>query len=152
MEDPLETTAADEPVYDIHLRSRPPESLRTRFPRARVETVPAQTALLGRVSEPDQLDDLLDKVRSVGLVLADVHRLASTTQRDGAPSETYEVRVEGELGDRLLRYLRWPHYVVPEQTVVRIAAAPANLQRCLQSCTEAGAGIERISLVEPHPA
>lgn len=150
MEDPLESTAADEIVYDIQLRARPPASLQESFPRVRVETVPAQTALRGRVSEPGQLDDLLDKVRSVGLVLADVHRLSSTRQPGRPDSETYEVRVEGELGERLLRYLRWPHYVVPEQTVVRIAAAPASLQSYLQSCT--GAGIERISLVEPHPA
>jgi hypothetical protein len=142
-------------VYDVHLCRRPADSLWARYPAVAVHTTGAQTALRRRVSEPAQLDALLQRLRSVGLVLMDVRRVSSVaTPTPSAPDsvgrgEVYEVRVNGELGKPLLRYLNWPHYVVPGQTMVRIDAASADLLRFLEACTDAGASIERVRRVEP---
>ena len=62
---------------------------------------------------------------------------------------TYEVRVAGELGEPLLRYLRWSHYAVPEQTLVRLTAARPS---CTGSCGRAptaASSIERVRRVRP---
>lgn len=142
-------------VYDVHLRRRPPETLWVRYPAVAVHTTGSQTALRRRVTGQAQLDTLLQRLRSVGLVLMDVRRVSSVaTETPSAPDtvgcgEVYEVRVNGELGKPLLRYLNWPHYVVPGQTMVRIDAASADLFRFLQACTDAGASIERVRRVEP---
>ena len=131
-----EAEADREVVYDIQLHRRLPDSLRSEFPAMTVRTVGAQTALRLHVEEPEQLDGLLQKLRSVGVALTGLHRRAELDpeRRDGA---TYEVRVAGELGEPLLRYLRCPHYVVPEQTQVRLAVGSAGLHRFLRACTAA---------------
>ena len=139
-------------VYDVHLRRRPPETLWVRYPAVAVHTTGSQTALRRRVSGQAQLDTLLQRLRSVGLVLMEVRRVADVaTQNPETASRgvVYEVRVDGELGEPLLRYLNWPHYVVPGQTMVRIDAASADLHRFLEACTEAGVSIERVRRVEP---
>jgi hypothetical protein len=152
-----------EALYDIQLGRRPPESMWSQYPSAQVRTTGAQTALLHRASGPGQLDALLQKLRSMGLVLMDVHRLpvpfekaTSVPTYGGHPMlavcGAYEVRVKGELGEALLRYLRWPHYVVPEQTLVRIPVPSADLCGFLRACTEAGASIERVRMIHPELA
>ena len=146
MADPAGTQADEQVLYDVHLGRRPPEHLQSRFPAMTVRTTTSQTALRQRIMEPRQLDDLLDKLFSVGLVLTDVHRLPTS-----AGLATYEVRVAGELGEPLLRHLRWFHYTVPEQTLVRLPAAPADLHRFLRECTDSGARIERVRRVQPVP-
>jgi hypothetical protein len=146
MADQAGTEEDGELLYDVHLGRRPPEHLRSRFPSMSVRSTEAQTALRQRVEEPRQLDDLLSKVFSVGLVLTDVHRLPVSAGLD-----TYEVRVAGELGEPLLRYLRWFHYTVPEQTLVRLTAASADLHRFLRACTDNGVRIERVRRVQPVP-
>jgi hypothetical protein len=122
----------------------------------RLRTMRAQTALQREVSDPVQLNALLQDVRAVGLVVTDVHRLSVAPGGEvaGSPVEgrpmpggttaTYEVRVAGELGSRLLRYLRCSHYVVPEQTTVRLTTDPTALTAFLQTCIEHGAPIERV--------
>jgi hypothetical protein len=141
-------------TYDVHLARRPPDYLRSRFPSMTVRSTGAQTALRERVEEPHQLDVLLEKVFSVGLVLTDVHRVSPCdTPRAGAGGRsglaTYEVRIAGELGEPLLRYLGWFHYVVPEQTLVRLTAASDDLNRFLRACTDNGARIDRVRRVGP---
>lgn len=137
-----------EPVYDIRLGRRPSEVLRVQCPFGHTSRTAAQTALRGPVREPAQLDALLEKLLSVGLVLDDVQRLADpSTTEDG--TAIYEVRVEGEIGVPLLRYLNWRHDIVPEQTLVRVAAGSVDLLRYLKAYTEAGASIERIRRVFP---
>lgn len=145
----VERAGADEALYDVRLGQRPPDWLRSRFPSIAVHTTPTQTALRHRVSGLGQLDDFLQRLRAVGLVLTDVHRLSPPAPYDSEDTcGTYEVRVEGELGDPLLRYLRWPHHVVHGQTVVRIAAAPDALSAFLRSCTDIGLSIEQVRRVE----
>ena len=163
MKDRADAEAEPEILYDILLRRRPPEFLESRFPSMTICTTGAQTALRRRVQGPGQLDVLLHKLCSVGLILTDVHRLPAAGHdrfpTDGGPGSaevaalsagcvTYEVRVAGELGARLLRYLRWSHYAVPEQTLVRLAAAAPELHSFLRACTDYGAGIERVRRVE----
>ncbi len=154
MTDSVGGEADQEVLYDVHLARRPPDYLRSRFPSMTVRSTGAQTALRERVEEPKQLDDLLEKVFSVGLVLTDVHRLPPSDRgRIGTGEDiglaTYEVRIAGELGKPLLRYLRWFHYTIPEQTLVRLTAASADLNRFLRACTDSGARIERVRRVEP---
>ena len=165
------TDAEEEGVllYDIHLGRRPPESLRSQYPSMTVRTTAAQTALRRQVRGPEQIDAFLRELLSVGLVLTEVHRVwpagqdriaedgenadAQTAGRDAGRvgSSTYEIRVAGHVGEPLLRHLRSPHYVVPEQTLVRLAAASAELHRFLQACTACGASIERVRRVGPAP-
>ena len=161
---------AERPVlYDIHLRRPLPESLRSQYPSLIVRKIGAQTALRQQVRGPAQLDALLQKLCSVGLVLTDVHRLppaasgclsAHGQSSDTESAETdggrvqgavYEVRVQGELGETLLRYLRWSHYVIPEQTRVRLVAGSAELHRFLQVCTDSGTSIERVRRGQSAP-
>ena len=62
---------------------------------------------------------------------------------------SYEVRVEGELGEPLLRYLSWSHCVIPEQTFVRVDATPAELEHLLRACTDEGLTIEGVHRIGP---
>lgn len=141
-------------VFDVQLRRRPDGSLWARYPTVSVQTTEAVTALR-RVCAPDQLDELLQRVRSVGLLLVGVHRVAPTDDPPGGRA-VHEVRVRGVLGEALLRYLGWPHYVVPAETRLRITVAPADLPEFLEACTAAGAGIEQVRRVDraraPQPA
>ena len=63
--------------------------------------------------------------------------------------DAYEVHVEGELGEPLLHYLSWPHYIVPAHTMVRVVAAPDELHSLLAACTDEGLGIERVRRIDP---
>jgi hypothetical protein len=67
-------------------------------------------------------------------------------------SKAFEVRVQGELGEPLLRLLGWSHSTVPEQTVMRVEATPQDLNRLLRTCSERGLTIERVVRVGSLPA
>jgi hypothetical protein len=64
-------------------------------------------------------------------------------------TKAFEVRVEGQLGEPMLRLLGWSHVTVPEQTLVRVDVTPAALQRIVKDCTDRGLTIERIHRVRP---
>jgi hypothetical protein len=148
-------TTETEAVFEVQLRRRPDASLWSQYPAVAVQTTEPVTALRS-VSGPEQLDELLQRLRSVGLVLMDVHRATSAADDPLGHRAVHEVRVRGVLGEALLRYLRWPHYVIPAETRLRITMAPADLLAFLQACTAAGAGIEQIHRVDdaraPQPA
>lgn len=144
-------------TYEIRLASAPPESLRRRFPSMRVRAMRPQTVLFRRSAGPRDLDTLLDKLRALALPLTEIHqapalplveRVTRPTQ-EGATARSYEVRVEGELGDKLLRYLRWSSCVVAEQKSARLEATPSELQRFLSTCAHEGVGIERVHRLHP---
>ena len=63
-----------------------------------------------------------------------------------------EVRVEGVVGLAMLQHLHWSHRVVPEHTVVRVAATPADLHDLLQALTDAGLTIESVHPIDPSPS
>lgn len=129
--------------YDIQLRCKPSGPLGAVFPGARACTTPTLTALVGEVREPAQLDWMLERVQSVGLVLDAIHRLDATSAA-GTSMARYEIRVHGEIGTPLLRYLRWRHHVVPERTLVQVTASYEVLLSCLRACTAAGASIDHV--------
>lgn len=132
--------------YDVQLTCEPDESLRQRYPHMRVRSTEAQTALRRRVESPEELNALLVEISTVGLTLTDVHRVAGGA--DAEPeAEVYEVRVVGELGGPLLRYLKCSHYSVQKQTLVRLTLAGAELHRFLQACADSGARLERVRRV-----
>ena len=168
MADRADSESEPEILYDILLKRRPPEFLQSRYPSMTICTTGAQTALRQPDQGQGQLDALLQKVCSVGLALTDIHRLSAaqdTFPTEGGPGSTevtdpgsgsaacatYEVRVAGVLGARLLRYLSWSHYAVPEQTLVRLAAAAPELHSFLRACTDYGSSIERVHRVAPAP-
>ncbi|NPC43662.1 hypothetical protein [Nocardioides sp. zg-1230] len=132
--------------YDVQLTCEPDESLRERYPHMRVRSTEAQTALRRRVESPEELNALLVEISTVGLTLTDVHRVAGAAD---APREAgvYEVRVVGELGGPLLRYLKCTHYSVQRQTIVRLTLGAGELHRFLQACAESGARLERVRRV-----
>lgn len=169
MVDPGGVERDAEALYDIHLSQSPPESLRRQFPSMTVAASGAQTALRREVNGPGQLTSLLRDLSAVGLVLTDVHLvspadLAADGVSDG-PSEargscpsqetsqsvTYEVRVAGAIGDRLLHSLRCTHYAVPEHTLVRLTFSSADLARFLRACTNCGLAIKDVRRVGPAP-
>jgi hypothetical protein len=127
--------------YDVQLTCEPDESLRERYPHMTMRSTEAQTALRRRVESPEELSALLVEIGAVGLTLTDVHRVA------GGGSGVYEVRVVGELGGPLLRYLKCAHYSVQRQTLVRLTLAAGELHRFLQACADSGARLERVRRV-----
>ncbi|WP_416952931.1 hypothetical protein ACNKF0_13695 [Nocardioides sp. T5] len=134
--------------YDVQLSGWPDESVCERYPGMRVRSTDAQTALRRRVEGPEELNALLAEISTVGLTLTDVHRVASVDDAEPeARRGVYEVRVLGELGEPLLRYLRCAHYPVQRQTLVRLTLAAGELHRFLQACVECGAGLERVRRV-----
>lgn len=145
--------------YQVQLTGRPPESLRSQYPSMTMHTTSAQTALRRRCEAPEQLDELIREVGAVGLTLTDVHRVAGAarsadddtlpTPRQSAGSATYELRVAGVLGGALLRHFHCSHYAIPEQTLVRLALAAAELNRFLRACTDCGATLERVRRLDP---
>jgi hypothetical protein len=159
MEDGDRAPSDGDVLYAIQLERRPPASLRSRFPSMKVRLAGAQTVLRREVSDPVQLDALLQDLRSVGLVLTDAHRLTSPPHERGveAPADrqtpaTYEVRVAGELGTRLVHYLRCSHFVVPEQVTVQLVVDWAGLTSFVKACSECGARIERVRRIGPAPS
>ncbi|MET1037070.1 MAG: hypothetical protein ABW075_02275 [Aeromicrobium sp.] len=112
--------------------------------------LPTRTTFVGQVRHPDQLAGLLTELASAGLVVEEVVRLAGPA---GDDVTTYGIRVEGEgeIGASALRRLGWPHHVVAEQTVVRIAAGSADLLQWLKACTDAGAIIQSVRRIVPPP-
>jgi hypothetical protein len=64
---------------------------------------------------------------------------------------SYEVHIDGLLSPPLLAYLRWSHWVQPEQSVVRLQANPNELDEYLQLCSEHGLTIERLTRLESGP-
>ncbi|HSF97915.1 MAG TPA: hypothetical protein VLA55_04420 [Ornithinibacter sp.] len=136
--------------YDVQLTCEPDESLRKRYPHMKIRSTQAQTALRRRVRSPEELSALLVEISTVGLTLTDVHRVASAA--DAQPdSGVYEVRVVGELGGSLLRYLKCTHYSVQRQTLVRLTLAADELHRFLQACADSGARLERVRRVGAAP-
>jgi hypothetical protein len=139
--------------YEIRLRGTTSASLRQRYPSVAVRTTPAETALVRRDGGPEELNELLEELLSVGLVLTAVHQDPDTASAQvtrvvgdvGHPmSSPCEVRVEGELGRTMLSHLPWSHYVVPEHTVMCLDATAAQLEEFLRACVADGAHVESV--------
>jgi predicted trehalose synthase len=144
-------------TYEIHLQGTPSEALGARFAFTRVRRRPAQTVLMGRVASQDELADLLERVLALGLVLNEVHevRVASKPQHPSPPeagqrsvSRAYEVRIDGQLDNTLLRFLKWRHQHLPEHAAVMLECTPEQVYAFLSDCCRLGLGIDRVRLVK----
>jgi hypothetical protein len=62
--------------YEIRIRGRLSESMRTAFEEFEVSTAPVETVLHGRVLDQAALHGLLDRIAALGLELVEVRRLA----------------------------------------------------------------------------
>ena len=143
----------DEPAtYEIRLQTRPPGWLREEYESLEIRQAPAQTALYSRVESSQELDVLLDRLSSLGLTLAEVHErhvLPGVDDPSGPETHSsgYEVRVDGRLSKAFLHFLRWRHCPVPEQTAVKVHAAPRDVLQLFARCSDLGLGVERVTRV-----
>ena len=120
-----------------------------------VHTARAQTVLFRYVRDIGELDALLDRLRSTGLVLTELHAAAEPpeTRSEGSGGEWgsslryYEVWVSGELGDKLLGYLGWSHRLVTERQVARGEVSAHELNAFLSHCCAAGLAVDRVRRV-----
>jgi hypothetical protein len=63
----------------------------------------------------------------------------------------FEVRVEGELTAPTLHRLGCAHSVAKPQTLLRIEATPAGLERVLEECFERGLTVEGVVRLDLRP-
>jgi hypothetical protein len=140
--------AAQAATYDVHLRRRVPDALREQFPVTTIGTTEVRTVLRLQVHGPRDVATVLEKLASVGVSPVELHRTAEPDAERGTGA-TYEVSVAGELGDPLLQYLGYEHYVVPEETRLRLLRGQETLHPFLRACIRCGAVIERVRRVDP---
>ena len=55
-----------------------------------------------------------------------------------------EVRVEGRLGDSIVRYMRWSARFEPERTVIRVLTTGEQLQLIVDELVDSGTGIDHL--------
>ncbi|HWM74035.1 MAG TPA: hypothetical protein VNQ53_09855 [Nocardioides sp.] len=142
-------------TYEVSLRGPMPASVRDRSTGMAVQTVRSQTVLFRYVRDVGELDTLLDRLRSTGLVLTEIHagaeppdaKAEASGRESGAAHRYYEVWVSGELGDKLLGYLGWSHRLVAERQIARGEVSPHELNAFLSRCSAAGLAVDRVRRV-----
>jgi hypothetical protein len=128
------THQQSEAVYDITLQGAPPASLVARCPAARLYVTPVTTVLSRRRVDDQQIDDLIERLRSIGITPMEV-RTGSVHGK--GPKKTYcEFRIEGRLGASMARYLGWKAHVEPERTVIRLRTSRDGLQVLLDELAD----------------
>jgi hypothetical protein len=131
-------------MYEISLRGTVPESLGQQSTGLSVRSAPAQTVLFRTVRDVGELDTLLERLRSSGLVLLDIHGTRVPGRKSSSALRHYEVRVRGELGPRLLEYLGWSHRLITGRHVVRGEVSARDLDAFLEQCANAGLVVDRV--------
>jgi len=135
-----------EAVYEITVHGAPPPNLTARFPSVSLHSTPMATILSRHVVDAAEIDGLMERLRSVGVTPLEVLvgpgddpvRTRAREMRDlvhgvdhppkPRQGAYYEFRIEGRLGESILRYLQWPARLEGQRTVVRVLATPADLQ------------------------
>ncbi|MET0526292.1 MAG: hypothetical protein ABWZ91_15915 [Nocardioides sp.] len=135
-------------TYEISLRGKVPESLGSHSTGMSVRSAPTQTVLFRSVRDVGELDTLLERLRSSGLVLLDIHGTPQPGRRTSA-RRYYEVRVRGELGPHLLEYLGWSHRLITERQVARGEVSARDLDAFLAECAEAGLVVDQVRRTGP---
>lgn len=120
-------------MYEIILRGAPPRALIARLPAITVLTEPPATVLFKQISDPAEVDELTERLRTVGITPLEVR--ASTGH--------YELRIEGRLGRSILGYLQWDSRLEPERAVIRLVATQQELRMILEQLAQGGTEIER---------
>jgi hypothetical protein len=121
-------------VYQITLHSAPPAALTSKFPAITLLATPPTTILSRRAAELADVDRLIERLRSLGITPLEVH----------ASSRNCEFRIEGLLGESALRYMEWTARLDQERTIIRVAAAPVELQMILKELVKVGIRIDHI--------
>ena len=121
-------------VYEITLHDAPPTSLIVRFPSLTLYSVPAVTVLSRRVIDAAEIDGLVEELRSIGITPLEMY----------ASSPYCEFRIEGRLGDSMVRHLRWAARFEPERTVLRFWTTADQLQLILDELADSGVGIDHL--------
>jgi len=120
-------------VYEIILRGAPPRALIARLPAITVLTEPPATVLFKQISDPAEVDELTERLRTVVITPLEVR----------ASSSHYELRIEGRLGRSILGYLQWDSRLEPERAVIRLVATQQELRMILEQLAQGGTEIER---------
>ena len=120
-------------MYEITLRGAPPRGVTDRFPAITVSTEPPATVLFKQISDPAEVDELTERLRTLGITPLEVR----------ASAGHYELRIEGQLGHSILGFLQWASRLEPERAVVRIVATQQELRMILEQLTQGGTEIER---------
>jgi hypothetical protein len=120
-------------VYEITLRGAPPRGVTDRFPAITMSTEPAATVLFKQISDPAEVDELTERLRTLGITPLEVR----------ASAGHYELRIEGQLGRSILGYLQWASRLEPERAVVRVVATQQELRMILEQLAQSGTEIER---------
>jgi hypothetical protein len=120
-------------MYEIILRGAPPRGLIARFPAITVLTEPPATVLFKQISDPAEVDELTERLRTLGITPLEVR----------ASAGHYELRIEGRLGRSILGYLQWNSRLEAERTVVRVVATQHELRMILEQLAQGGTQIER---------
>ena len=121
-------------MYEITLRGTPPANLAARFPCVTLYSAPTVTVLSRRVVDPGEIDELAERLRSLGIAPLEVH----------ASAGNYEFRIEGRLSDSTLRSMRWAARLDQERTVMLVRATHAEVQRILNELADSGIDIDHL--------
>jgi hypothetical protein len=121
-------------VYEITLHGAPPAGLTARFPSLTLFSVPAATVLSRRVVDLAEIDGLIEQLRAIGITPVEMR----------ASFPHCEVRVEGRLGDSIVRYMRWSARFEPERTVIRVLTTGEQLQLIVDELVDSGTGIDHL--------
>ena len=121
-------------MYEITLQGAPPANLTARFPAITVHSEPAATILSRRVADPAEVDELIERLRSLGITPLEVH----------ATSRNYEFRIAGQLGESTLRSMQWTARLDQERTVMHVSATPAELRVILEQLANSGIRIDHV--------
>jgi hypothetical protein len=119
-------------VYEIIMQGAPPPALTARFPLITLHSVPPATILSRRLADPAEVDELTERLRSLGITPVEMRTSAGGS----------EFRIEGRLGRSTLRYLQWPNRVEKERTVVRVEATQRELRMILEQLAASGIQID----------
>jgi hypothetical protein len=120
-------------VYEIILRGTPARALIARLPAIAVLTEPPATVLFKHVTDPAEVDELTERLRTLGITPIEVR----------ASAGHYELRIEGRLGRSILGYLQWDSRLELERAVVRVVATQHELRMILEQLARSGIEMER---------
>ena len=136
------TYEQSEAVYDITLCGAPPAGLVARCPAATLYAMPMTTVLFRRGVDDEQIDGLIERLRSIGITPMEVR--AGSVPGKVQPETYCEFRIEGRLGDSMTRYLQWAARLEPERTVVRLVTTRDGLRRLLVELAESQVRIDHL--------
>jgi hypothetical protein len=121
-------------VHEITLHGAPPAALAVRSPAITSHPAPEATILCRHVADPAEVDELLERLRSVGITPLEVR-----ISPDG-----YEFRIEGRLGDGMAHYMQCAARVEPQRTIVRARVTSGDLRMILKELADSGIQIDHL--------